>query len=252
MPPAPTRSAASILFVRDGAAGLEVFMGVRSHAVPVAPNALVFPGGKVIPEDRDYAHICPQAHLDHHHCSHAIAALREAFEEAGLLLAHDANGHQPDQELMKNMAPFRIDIERNQLSFAAFLDKNGLSLQLDQVHRFAHIVAPDHIQPRFDAEFYIAPAPLSHDAAVDCREMIQGFWASPGEILNTLHAQAHLMRPTRIVLSRLVQSASMAEALADAATFIPPRIKPEITDREGKTGLFTPEYDRFPASWEIL
>jgi 8-oxo-dGTP pyrophosphatase MutT (NUDIX family) len=250
---APLRPAASMLFIRDGAAGLEVYMVARNRMADFAANALVFPGGKVTPGDTALAETLTNGrHLSPLHRSHAVAALRESFEEAGLLLAHDAQDRPAHDALVRGLDPLRSRIDKGQHSFAAMLEAEQLRLQLDQLYRFAHIITPKAAPKRFDTHFYIAPCPPGHGPMVDMSEIVAGFWLSPAETLQE-RVRAHtLMRPTRMVLERLARARDVDSALADAAAFDPPAIEPEFQLRDGVHGLATPDVPGFPASWEAM
>jgi 8-oxo-dGTP pyrophosphatase MutT (NUDIX family) len=250
---APLRPAASMLFIRDGAIGVEVYMVVRSRLVDFAANAIVFPGGKVTPADAALAETLSNGqHLAPLHRSHAVAALRESFEEAGLLLAHDAQDAPVREAVVRRLNPLRIAIDKGAHSFAAMLKAEQLRLQLDRLYRFAHIITPKVAPKRFDTHFYIAPCPSGHGPALDMSEVIAGFWLSPAEVLQDIAREYILMRPTRMVLERLARAADVDSALADASAFDPPAIEPEFQFRDGVRGLSTPDVPGFPASWEVM
>jgi 8-oxo-dGTP pyrophosphatase MutT (NUDIX family) len=250
---APLRPAASMLFIREGTAGVEVYMVVRNRLVDFAANAMVFPGGKVTPADAALAETLTNGqHLDPLHRRHAVAALRESFEEAGLLLAHDADDTPVREAVVRRLDPLRTAIDTGAQSFAAMLEAEQLRLQLDRLYRFAHIITPKPAPKRFDTHFYVAPCPPGHGPAVDMREVVAGFWITPAAALQDTARQYILMRPTRMVLERLARAANVDSALADAAAFDPPAIEPEFQFRDGVRGLATPDMPGFPASWEVM
>jgi 8-oxo-dGTP pyrophosphatase MutT (NUDIX family) len=252
-PIAPLRPAASMLFIRDSAAGLEVYMVVRSTRVDFATNALVFPGGKVTPADMALAEtLITGQHLAPLHRGYAVAALRESFEEAGLLLAHHHDNAPVSEAIVRQLDPLRRAIDAGQQNFAAMLETEQLHLQFDQLYRFAHIITPKVAPKRFDTHFYIAPCPLNHGPVVDMSEVVAGFWLSPSAILKDSARPHTLMRPTRMVLERLAHARDVDSALADAAAFDPPTIEPEFQLRDGVEGLATPDARGFPASWEAM
>jgi 8-oxo-dGTP pyrophosphatase MutT (NUDIX family) len=250
---APARPAASMLFIRDGENGVEVFMVVRNRVVDFAANAMVFPGGKVTLADESLAASdTGGAHLEPLHRSHAVAALRESFEEAGLLLALQADGTPVPESHVRRLDALRSPIDKGAHSFAEMLRCEGFTLHLEQVQRFAHIITPRAAPKRFDTHFYVAPCPPDQQPVADMSEIVECFWTSPTSALDQLGDKYLLMRPTRLVLERLSRSATVAAAMRDAASFDPPAIEPTFEKRDGTRGLATPEVQGFPASWEPM
>jgi 8-oxo-dGTP pyrophosphatase MutT (NUDIX family) len=250
---APARPAASILFIRDGEKGVEVLMVVRNKMVDFAANALVFPGGKVTAADELLSKSTVGGqHLQPLHRCYAIAALRESFEEAGLLLAMQSDGMPVAETRVRQLDTLRSDIDKGVHSFADMLQSEGLSLQLDQLQRFAHIITPEVAPKRFDTHFYIAPCPPAQQPVIDMREVVDCFWTAAMPVLDQPDGKYLLMRPTRMVLERLSRSATVEAALRDAASFDPPAIEPRFEKRDGQHGLATPEVQGFPANWEPM
>lgn len=243
--PAPLRPAASMLFLRDSPAGVEVFMVVRSGALDFAANALVFPGGKVTEADRVLAKAIMPAPVAADLMGHAVAAAREAYEEAGLLLA------SPRRTLSDDLVQRRA-IDRGQLDFAAFLARCGLTLDLSALLHFAHIIGPVVSPKRFDTHFFIAPMPDHQVPRPDMQEVVAAGWFNARVLMATPPENIVLMKPTRIVLSRLILSASVSEVVADARTHHAPPIEPKVEIRDGRHGLATESHPRFPASWEPM
>ncbi len=252
-PTAPLKLAATMLFIREGDAGVEVYMVVRNHAVDFASNAMVFPGGKVTPADIELAAtLTGGPHLTLPQRALAVAALRESFEEAGLLLARGATGEPVSEAQVRHLDPLRALIDKGQYSFAAMLESEQLRLNLDQLYRFAHIITPKQAPKRFDTHFYIAACPPLHNPVVDMNEVVDGFWLTAASVLAQTERRYTLMRPTRMVLKRLAQSVTVEAALADAASFNPAAIEPEFQLRDGVPGLATPAVQGFPADWEPM
>lgn len=252
-PIAPLKSAATMLFIRDGNAGVEVYMVVRNERMDFAANAIVFPGGKTTPGDIELAAtLTTGAHLTVPQRQLAVTALRESFEEAGLLLALDADGAPVSEAQVRRLDPLRAAIDKGQHSFADLLQSEQLRLNLDRLYRFAHIITPKQAPKRFDTHFYVAACPPAHGPVVDMREVVNGFWHTADALLAETELQYTLMRPTRMVLERLAQSATVEAALHDAASFDPPAIEPELQFRDGVRGLATPDVPGFPANWEPM
>jgi 8-oxo-dGTP pyrophosphatase MutT (NUDIX family) len=198
--PVPTRDGATVMLVRDGDAAdrpLEVFM-LRRHPSTAFGSVHVFPGGVVDDADHDVAldRCCPglddataSARLGLATGGRAfwVAAVREAFEEAGVLLARDASGepvrvdHHPDIEA-------RFDAHRRALhagscSLLDVLEAERLTLALTDVHYVAHWITPESEPKRFDTRFFLARAPEGQAYAHDDAELIDSEWVRPADAL---------------------------------------------------------------------
>src|SRR5262249_39605726 len=159
--------------LRDGAAGLEVFMVKRHHQIDFVAGALVFPGGKLEAGDSDpalAAHVdCPG---DWTAAMRALGAgaIREAFEESGILLARDARtGEFASAERLDALQPYRHAFEKREAALAQVLAKEKLRLALDQLVPFAHWITPDNMPKRFDTHFFLAVSPVGHVGSHDGR-----------------------------------------------------------------------------------
>ena len=153
--------AATILMLRDGQQGLEVFMVVRHHQIDFASGALVFPGGKVDEGDTNVRDYCTGVDdLDDVALSLQVAAIREAFEECGILLARQVDGdHLISGEKLQSLHPYRERLNKGELSIREFLSSEGLLLACDQLNHFAHWITPSSEPRRFDTWFLAAPLP---------------------------------------------------------------------------------------------
>jgi 8-oxo-dGTP pyrophosphatase MutT (NUDIX family) len=192
----PTRLAATVLLVRDGPEGLQVFMVARHRQIEFASGALVFPGGKVDPEDHALAGEGDDR-------VSRVAAIRETYEECGVMLARPRGGGA----LSASTAPFH---ER--------LKGEDLELSLDALIPFAHWITPPILPKRFDTRFYIVAAPADQSAAHDGGEAVDSVWIEPRRALEeAAKGRYALVLPTRLNLELLGQSATAAEALAASA-----------------------------------
>ena len=186
------RLAATVLLVRDGAEGLQVFMVVRHHQIEFASGALVFPGGKVDPEDYAWAGDDPEK-------AARIAAIRETHEECGVLLTRPASRAASD------------------LPFYRRLQAENLSPALDALTLFAHWITPTILPKRFDTRFYIVAAPADQVAAHDGGEAVDSVWIEPNKALEqAAQGRRTLVLPTRLNLELLAFSATAEEAIAAA------------------------------------
>ncbi len=169
--------AATILLLRDGEQGLEVFMVKRHHQIDFVAGALVFPGGKLEKGDSDAA-------LDRH-CDGGkdwtaemralgAGAIREAFEESGILLARDATtGGFVAADRLNELQHYRAMLDKREVSLSDVLDKEKLRLALDQLVHFAHWITPANLPKRFDTHFFLASSPVGHAGSHDGRELVE-------------------------------------------------------------------------------
>jgi 8-oxo-dGTP pyrophosphatase MutT (NUDIX family) len=197
--PAPARPASTVLLLRDAPKGLEVFMVVRHHQIDFASGALVFPGGRVEAADVTLAGGDAQG-------AFRIAAIRETWEECGVLLA--APGAAPAAEG----------------DFAAMLAQRGLRPDAAALAHFAHWITPVAVPKRFDTHFFLAAAPADQDAVHDGGEAVDSVWIRPLDALAEAEAGTKkIVFPTRMNLAKLARSNSVTEAFAAA------RARPVVT-----------------------
>ena len=219
--PITAREAATIALVRDAAQGIEVFMVVRHPATAFAAGAMVFPGGAVEAADRDDAlrervaagvRDLPAAAL-----ALRVAAVREVYEEAGVLLARGRGEAEPigSERLAAIDRRHAGQRARHAVDIAALARAEDLELACDLMVPFAHWITPPIRPKRFDTHFYLAPAPFDQNARHDGHESVDSAWVEPDAVC--AHADAgeiHLMFPTRMNLMRLGRSATVADAIA--------------------------------------
>jgi 8-oxo-dGTP pyrophosphatase MutT (NUDIX family) len=229
--PAAPVPAATILLVRDAPAGLEVFMVKRHHQVDFMSGALVFPGGKVEKGDGDPAlaeYIDGASGWPDEMTALGAAAIREAFEESGILLARDsASGSFVDESRLSGLEPYRPALERRETSLADMLRRERLRLALDQLVPFAHWITPEHMPKRFDTRFFIAPSPVGHAGRHDGRESVDSVWIAPERAVADRKSW-NVVFPTRLNLMKLSAARTVAEALAAAKASAPVTVTPWI------------------------
>jgi 8-oxo-dGTP pyrophosphatase MutT (NUDIX family) len=207
---AAVRPAATVLLVRDGASGLEVFMVVRHHKIDFASGALVFPGGAVDPGDREIVEGLPSAGID---AAFRVAALRETFEECGVLLARPRGSNAT----LEAAALAGIAKRSTGRPFGETIRAEGLDLALDALIPFAHWITPPILPKRFDARFYIAAAPRDQIAVHDGAESVDSTWINPTRALEAADAGRYtLVFATKLNLQMLAASGDAASALAAA------------------------------------
>lgn len=223
--------AATILLVRDGADGLEVFMVKRHHEIAFGGGALVFPGGRTAREDYDLAladFVDGMADRSAEFRALAIAAIREAFEEAGVLLARDAaSGEFIGAEQLAALDRFREELEQRRIGLLEFLRRENLRLACDQLVPFAHWITPRNMPKRFDTHFFLAPAPAGHTGQHCGRESIDSLWVRPDDAIAN-SAPGKLMFPTRMNLMKLAPARNVNEALDITRAAPPVAVEPWI------------------------
>jgi 8-oxo-dGTP pyrophosphatase MutT (NUDIX family) len=226
-PPVPARPASTVAILRDGAKGIEVFMVVRHHEIDFASGAIVFPGGKVDAQDgsEDWQDLAAEAPAAPQR-AFFVAAGRETFEEAGLVLAR----RRGSLELVDAAAADRLvaghrgRLLKGEASFADILRGEGLTLALDLMVPFAHWITPEPMPKRFDTHFFLIAAPVSQVGAHDGTESVEGLWIAPQDALAEAEAgRRTLVFATRMNLAKLARYRTVADAVA--AT----RAKPVVT-----------------------
>ncbi len=211
--------AATILLLRDGEAGLEVFMVKRHHQIDFVAGALVFPGGKLEKGDSDAA---LAAHCDGGEGWTAemralgAGAIREAFEESGILLARDARtGGFVSAQRLDELQHYRPLLDKREAVLAEVLEKEGLRLALDQLVHFAHWITPANMPKRFDTHFFLAVSPVGHAGSHDGHESVDSVWTTPSGAIAD-RKKWSVIFPTKLNLMKLDNSKSVAEAIAAA------------------------------------
>ena len=228
----PPRPAATIVVVRDAAGGIEVLLSRRAERGDHNSGAWVFPGGIVDPGDRQ-AHDCC-AGLDDAAASarlglaangldYYIAAVRECFEESGLLFATDRSGElvrlddvAAGDRQAGALAAWRGPLHRNERPLGEMCREFGLTLALDRLAYLSHWLTPLARPKRFDTRFFIAAAPGGQTAAFDGTEMVEQLWLRPADALARA-AELKLMTPTQKTLELVGRYATTA-ALLDWAS----------------------------------
>lgn len=222
MPPPPL-DAATVVLVRQATGNPEVLLMRRPATMAFAPGMFVFPGGRVdpsqdaVPEldgDINLGPATPPA------LAHAltVAAVRETFEEAGVLLAIDdtAAPAQPDRD-------WAADRRASELAaaFPAVLARRRLGIRTADLVPIARWITPEVESRRFDTRFFMAALPAGQSADPHATETDSARWLRPADALTAHHrGQLPMLRPTVAVLERLVGVPSVAAALALAAATV--------------------------------
>ena len=240
----PARDAATVLLLRERASGLEVFLVRRNTVVDFMAGAHVFPGGKVDAADSEPGLLqrlrgarepstAPELY---------VAAIRETFEEAGVLLSGDFRAAGLDDA--------RLAVARGD-SFASVLEQLGAKLDAGLLAPWARWVTPAVSPKRFDARFFLAAAPVEQLARHDDYETTASVWMEPLEALEHVQRGEMMIAPaTYKCLAVLATYRTVAEAFA-AARAAPPRAWcPVVRNEDGRRLVILsddPDHpDRFP------
>lgn len=218
--PATPRPSATVMIARDGAGGIEIFMVARDRQVDFASGAVVFPGGKVDPDDHADTWTGAVAALPEKgpESQYWIAAVRETFEESGLLIAERAGGGRLSAgDVAEIGAAHRARILDGSVKFSALARSLGLVPAFGEMVHFAYWVTPVTMPKRFETHFFLVHAPEDHVATHDGQEAVRSFWVTPAELIAEADAGKQVLVPaTRANLELLAESATVAEALAAA------------------------------------
>lgn len=215
------RPASTILLARDAEGGVEVLMLQRNFESAFVPGVHVFPGGTIDEEDRS-----PELHrfcdgpddlaasrvlgMASGGLAYWIAAIRELFEEAGVLLARDAGDDEllsiADEAAAARWRRQRATAEAGATTFGAIVAAEGVRLAADRLTYFSRWITPEGAVRRYDTRFFFAVAPRRQTAEHDNREAIAHEWARPGDLLQR-HRQGvcKLRTPTRHTLERFAE-----------------------------------------------
>lgn len=238
----PIRDAATVVLLRDATAGLEVFLIKRSGLSDVLGGAYVFPGGKLdaadaltdLPNRIDQSPEALHTALNEPDLAHNaasalyVAALREAFEESGVLFAEGAT-----LEVTSQAAKLLKDGQ----SFPSILEQLGLRLQTQHVQPWARWITPRLASvstKRFDTRFFIAAVPSHQTAVHDNYEATESVWLAPRAALEEYWSGGIALAPPQIMsLAHLSHHRTVESVLAEARSKTPAVIEPEPFDYDG-------------------
>jgi 8-oxo-dGTP pyrophosphatase MutT (NUDIX family) len=226
--PVPPRDAATVMLLRERDGGTQVYTLRRQRTMNFGAGMYVFPGGSVDPRDAavSIAWVGPppaewaSAFSVPEELARALvcAAVRETFEESGVLLAGpDEHSVVADTSGEDWESDRRALIDRT-LSFADFLDRRGLCVRADLLRPWAHWITPEVEPTRFDTRFFVAALPEGQRTREFGEEADQVEWIAPGVAVERWKAgQMRVMPPTLITLAELAEYATVADTLAAAA-----------------------------------
>ncbi len=272
----PTRDAATVLLVRDaldehGDRGVEVCMLLRNLNSDFVGGAYVFPGGSVDPADRDpdVESLCRGRSdteastvlgIEAGGLAFWVAALRECFEEAGVLVARPVDGDRghgaggpgglldtSDPEVAARFAGYRDAVNAGSMGLLDVCRLEGLVLAVDEVFYVSHWITPELAPKRYDTRFFLTAAPPGQVARHDDGETVASEWIRPATALaRGLAGEMELLPPTIANLRSIEGFATAAEVTAWAATVTDvPRMLPVVLIREGELLILRPGDDGY-------
>ncbi len=231
--------ASTVVLMRGSAngnkSGFEVLLVRRSSKSAFVPSAYVFPGGKVEPDDclPEMANYCRKndliksiSFLDGAPSAQdalgiLIAAIRETFEESGILLARAVKNGNPasvDENLERQLLSHRANLNSGNLKFLDLLKKENLILAIDRLHYFSRWITPELSPLRYDARFFIAEVPEGQKAFHDGDEVTKHIWITPAQALERYSQQKiYMVAPTVVTLEELSRFQTINEAIESTA-----------------------------------
>jgi 8-oxo-dGTP pyrophosphatase MutT (NUDIX family) len=230
--------AATILVLRDDPE-FEVLMVQRHHQIEFASGALVFPGGKTHAGDHDPAWedvTVGWDAIEPEQRGLRIAAVREVFEEAGLLLG----ATRPLDPAATDMS-VREAVDQGRLPFLKVVKDLGEKVDLSALTVFARWITPPLTPKRYDTWFYIARAPADQLALSDGRETVDAVWIPPKQAVRmALSGERKVVFPTRMNLQLLAEASDAADAIARAEARTLVTVLPKVEERDGGRVLTLP------------
>ncbi|MEZ5209745.1 MULTISPECIES: NUDIX hydrolase [unclassified Gordonia (in: high G+C Gram-positive bacteria)] len=242
-PEASPRDASTVVLVRDGDGAIEVFLQHRVRQMAFAGGMTVFPGGGVDPRDREaeIGWIGPDLRWWAHQLgteeesARALvsAAVRETFEECGVLLAGTADAVVPDPAVY---AGERDRLVAKEISFAQFLIENDLCVRTDLLAPLAHWITPRNEKRRYDTRFFLAALPEGQNADGATSEAEATEWATAEAALADWQSgRRFLLPPTWTQLREIARHESVADLIAEPRVIT--AIEPAVPSDGGVMGL---------------
>ncbi len=255
--PATPSPSATLILARDHEAGIEIYLLRRNAASKFMPSTYVFPGGNLEAEDMDVTFW--QNHVDlpedqlaraldgdvKRMLPFAVAAIRETWEEAGLLLAAPMQGFSGPEQVAKNGMPFTRQIH-----------EGGLGLSISKLGRWHHWITPELIPRRFETFFFVAPVGQDQRCRPDNHETVHGTWVNPKKALTeNARGTLPLSPPTLVTLHQLLPFSDLETLMAEARHRLwPAPIIPRLWPLDSGALIiepWDPDYDHQSVSVDI-
>ncbi len=247
------RPSSTVIVARDGTDAPEIFM-VRRHEKSSFGSAYAFPGGVVDPEDSAVREFChglgskdanSRLGIEANGLDYYSAAVRELFEEAGVLLADLAC-------LDENLNSVRDALNDGSLNWAEFVTRNELALDCGNLHYISHWITPPQSPKRYSTRFFLTTLPAGQDAAHCGGELTESCWASATEVLAAgRRGELKLHFPTIKTLESLARHKTLEELVGWAAACVDWGITsmvPLSIERNGKQEIVLPGDKDYPGA----
>lgn len=231
--PAPPKKASTIILVRpEISGGFELLLTLRPADMDVLAGFYVFPGGAV--EEKDYSQqmlkrcrglspaearqilgneLSPELSV-----GHSVAAVRELFEEVGILFSLTESGAPPvmrDEELQSRLAHRRKALVEGSIDFPSLLESEGLYCDLGRIAYFSHRVTPEERAFRFDTRFYLARLPSDQSPLSSSEEVKESLWMTPQQALDRSQRDGLALMPPTIIALRTLAGLGSWRSLCD-------------------------------------
>ena len=255
------RPAATVLTLRERPNGYEILMLRRNLNSDFAGGAYVFPGGGVDESDAGPAaqrlavgisdeQASRRLGIERGGLAYFVACLRELYEEAGLLVACDAQGRSvrfEEPETISRMAQYRREVNDRNLGFVEMMEREGLFLDMRELEYLAHWVTPIGVHRRFDTRFFVALAPVGQVATHDEGETVADQWLRPADALAAHHrGEFEMITPTIRNLELIAGFQSAREVIEVTRTLTNIEcIRPRIIERGGSLVIVLPGEDGY-------
>ena len=244
--------AATLVLLRETTPGVEVLLTQRHSANKFAGGDFVFPGGKIEVDDNPDDAVAWCAGLDPERAAarigaadrrtavgYWVGAIRETFEEIGVLLAYDAAG-RPARIDAPRFADYRAAVQKDNRAFWAMVRAENLRLATDRLVFFAHWITPEESPYRYDTHFFAAPMPDGQTPTADDHEVVAMRWLSPlGAIDAFKRGEISLRNPT-VQNLKLVDGTSVKEIAARLEAREVPVIRPRVIVEGDKRRVLLP------------
>jgi 8-oxo-dGTP pyrophosphatase MutT (NUDIX family) len=218
-------SAATVLLLRERDASLEVLMMRRGAGLAFMAGMWVFPGGRLDAADSS-ASALSRLHDTGRNRGEAllrtmqgeavehgtalglqVAACREAFEEAGVLMAVTASGEPCDPARVTRLGERREAVTRDAQAFVRMLEEEDLRLDVGPLVYWSHWITPSIEPKRFDTRFFVAPLPQGQDVSADLSELTEHAWVNPATVAASIErGEIQVVPPTLLTLEDLAES----------------------------------------------
>lgn len=262
----PPKKAATVILLRDERQGFEVFLLKRHEKSSFMGGNYVYPGGRVDRNDgsdetcalsrgltpEEATRVLGGMFSPQECFAHWVAAIRELFEEAGVILAYHPKGNLlelTDKEEHQKLLHYREILQRGKLSIAEMARKENLLLAPDQLHYYAHWITPEARAERFDTRFFLARSPAGQEATHDREETTAGIWITPRKALEeNLEGDVILSPPTLKTLEDLSKFKSIEEIFSSLKEKTIQPILPILTRMSDTVFIifpWDPEYEVF-------